>query len=197
MLIRSKARLIEAETKEAAFEALATDLTAIIVGDAGITRRKHRAVANALVAYTKSGVTVILGLFMSSFTTPSDFNRMMTNVWSLPWAFGSYSREDSPFSAAASTDRVKGAQLPETINIKAVYLQNVAAEAKIYARGERVTPRTMTQQLLEQYEETDSTGETAVAFERVGEGYLGWIGDVNAEEELDAVYMALLGLGSS
>lgn len=118
----------------------------------------------------------------------------MQVVWYLPWSFGSYSRKDSPLNEAAKTDRIQGAPIPTTINIKAVYLQNVAAEEKIYARGECITPRLLTQSLLDRYEETDATGEAAVAFGSVGAGYLGWIGDVNAEEQLDRVYLALLGL---
>jgi hypothetical protein len=193
-VIRSKANLIEAETTEAAYAALATDLTAVFIGDGVITKRKHRELANALVAYTKDGGTVLLGCLMSSFSAPSEFNRMMEAVWSLPWRFGSYSREDSTLNETASTDRITGAPVPKTINVKAVYLQKVAPQEKIYARGERITPRTMTQKLLEQYEETDATGEAAVAFGSVGEGHLGWIGDVNSEEQLDSVYLALLGL---
>lgn len=193
-LIRSRAKLVEAETKQAAYAALSTGINAVLVSDAGITKRKHRELANALVAYTKDGGTVLLGCLMSSFSTPPDFNRMMSSVWSLPWRSGSYSREDSPLNEAASTDRIRGAGLPKMINVKAVYLQHVSAEDKIYARGERITPRTMTQQLLEQYEEEDESGQAAVAFGSVGKGYLGWIGDVNSEEELDPVYLALLGL---
>lgn len=193
-LIRSRAKLVEAETKQAAYAALSTGINAVLVSDAGITKRKHRELANALVAYTKDGGTVLLGCLMSSFSTPPDFNRMMSSVWSLPWRSGSYSREDSPLNEAASTDRIRGVGLPKMINVKAVYLQHVSAEDKIYARGERITPRTMTQQLLEQYEEEDKSGQAAVAFGSVGKGYLGWIGDVNSEEELDPVYLALLGL---
>lgn len=193
-LIRSKAKLVEAMTKQAAYAALATNISAVLVGDAAITKQKHRELASAPVAYTKDGGTVLLGCFLSSSSTPPDFNRMMQAIWSLPWRFGSYSREDSPLSEAASTDRIKRAPLPKMINVKAVYLQNVAAEEKIYARGDRITPRTMTQQLLEQHEEKDETGQAAVAFGSVGEGYLGWIGDVDFEEQLDPVYLALLGL---
>jgi hypothetical protein len=80
------------------------------------------------------------------------------------------------------------------INIRAVYLQNVAAEEKFYARVERITPRTMTQQLLERYEEEDPTGGEGIAFGSVGKGHLGWIGDLNFEEELDSISFALLGL---
>jgi hypothetical protein len=193
-LIRSKARLVEAKTKEAAYAALATNIAAVLVGDAAITKRQHRELASALVAYTKDGGTVLMGCLMSSFASPPNFNRMMESVWSLPWRFGSYSREDSSFNEMANIDSTRSAPLPKTINVKAVYLQNVAAEEKLYARGERVTQRTMTQQLLEQYEQEDATGEAAVAFGSVGEGHLAWIGDVNSEEELDPVYMALLGL---
>lgn len=118
----------------------------------------------------------------------------MEVVWSLPWRFGSYSREYSSLNEAASTHRIRGAPVSKMMNVKAVYLQNVAEEAKIYARGERITPRTAVQCLVDRYEETDATGEAAVAFGSVGAGRLGWIGDVNSEEQLDPVYLALLGL---
>jgi hypothetical protein len=88
-LIRSKARLVEAETKQTAYAALATNLTAVLVGDGAITRRKHRGLANALENYTKDGGTVILGCFVSSFSAPLDLDRMMKSVWSLPRSYGS------------------------------------------------------------------------------------------------------------
>jgi hypothetical protein len=90
-LIRSKESLVEAETKQVARAALATNLTAVLVGDGAITRRKHPDLTNALGASTKDGGTVILGFFMSSFSAPPDFDRMMKSVWSLPWGYGSYS----------------------------------------------------------------------------------------------------------
>jgi hypothetical protein len=86
---------------------------------------------------------------------------------------------NSSLNEATSTDQIKGAPLPKMINVKAVYLKSMAAEGKIYVRGERITPRTITQQLLEQYEEEDATGEAVVAFGSVGKRHLGWIGDVN------------------
>jgi hypothetical protein len=136
-LIRSKARLVEAEAKQTAYAAFATNLTAVLVRDGAITRRKHRDLANPLGAYTK-------------FSAPPDFGRMLKSVWSLPWRYGSYSREDSPLNEATSTDQIKGAPLPKMINVRAVYLKSVAAEEKFDVRGERITPRTVTQQLLEQ-----------------------------------------------
>jgi hypothetical protein len=139
-LIRSKARLVEAETKQAAYAALATGVAPVLVGDGAITKRKHRELAHALVTYTKDSGTVLLGGLMSCFSTPPDFDRMMQTVWSLPWRHGSYSREDSPLNGAASTGRIRRARLPKTVNVKAVYLKNVAAQDKIYARGERITP---------------------------------------------------------
>lgn len=192
--IRGQAKLIEAETKQAAYAALSTGIKAVLVGDAAITKRKHRELASALVAYTNDGGVVLLGCLMSSFSTPRDFNRMMSCVWSLPWRFGNYSREESTLNEAVNADPIQGGALPKMINVKAVYLQHVAARDKIYAWGERITPRTKIQQLLEQYEEEDELGQAAVAFGSVGNGYLGWIGDVNLEKELDPVYLALLGL---
>jgi len=119
-LIRSKARLVEAETKQATYDALATGVAAVLVGDGAITKRKHRELAHALVAYTKDGGTVLLGCLMSCFSAPPDFNRMMQTVWSLPWRYGNYSREGSSLNEAASTDRTTRAPLRKMINVKAV-----------------------------------------------------------------------------
>jgi hypothetical protein len=41
------------------------------------------------------------------------------------------SRENPSLNEATSTDQIKGGPLPKMINIKAVYLQNVAAEEKV------------------------------------------------------------------
>jgi hypothetical protein len=68
-------------------------------------------------------------------------------------------REDSFLIEAATNDRIHQARLPKMINVKAVYLRIVADEVKIYARGERTTPRTM--------------GQAVVAFGSFSRGYLG------------------------
>lgn len=68
--IRANARLVEAETKQAAYDALATNVTAVLVQDAAITKRKHRELASAVVAYAKDGGTVLLGCFMSPLHVP-------------------------------------------------------------------------------------------------------------------------------
>ncbi|KAF7507305.1 hypothetical protein GJ744_010739 [Endocarpon pusillum] len=185
--------MVEAEKKPAAYAALSTGINAVLVSDAAITKRRNRELADAHVAYTKDWGPVLFGCLMSTFSTPTDFNRMMRSVSSLPWRVGSCLHDDSPLNEAASTDRSRGVGLLKMIYVKGVYLQHVSAADQIYARDECITPSTMLQQLLEQYVE-DMSGQAAVAFGSVGKGYLGWIGDVNSQEELDPVYLALLGL---
>jgi hypothetical protein len=90
------------------------------------------------------------------------------------------SEEDSFLNEAAATNHIHEARLPKMIDVKTFYLRNVADEVKIYARRERTTPRTM--------------GHAAVTFGFVGRGYLGWIRNVNFEEQLGSFCPALLGL---
>jgi len=42
--------------------------------------------------------------------------------------------------------------------------------------------------------QSSNTSECPVAFAKVGDGWLGYIGDVNAEEESDNVVLGMLGL---
>ena len=175
--LRAKATVIEAKSAIEAHEALQSNPTAVLVTDAAITDAKHRPTAQALAQYAQTGGTVVLGGLMSSFATPPDFDAMMKDVWKLPWKFGSYTRDEAHLAGAALAWKLEGATkvtLSLAIHLKAVWLADVAQGDRVY------TPKYQAQ------------GEAAVAFARCGEGFVGWVGDVNSQNELDAVYVTML-----
>jgi hypothetical protein len=101
------------------------------------------------------------------------FNRLFARI-GLPWKRGSYTRETVKLRDAAAGPQLKG-RLPATYSQKALFVQNVTRSAVWYAQS-------------------DSSSEAAVVLAAVGQGKLGYIGDVNGEEETEDVVLAMCGL---
>ncbi|RMZ85141.1 hypothetical protein DV738_g37, partial [Chaetothyriales sp. CBS 135597] len=161
---------------------------AILVTDANIATPRNRIVSEMLVEFAQNGGTVVHGGSFSSMIRPPDFNRLLEKTWNLPWKFGSYHRTIVALNKVA--DGIPpGVKLPSSYSQKAVFLTNVNKNAAWYLPTEDSV--------------VDSavfapnpvpTNETPIVFAKVGKGWLGYIGDVNAEEGSDAVVLAMLGL---
>ena len=81
------------------------------------------------------------------------------------------------------------ADLPEEIEMKAVRIKGVDKKDFVYA----TTPDSMIEELAKA-EFAHKPDEAAVVFTSVGNGHLGYIGDVGAEDGTTDVVMAMLGL---
>ena len=81
------------------------------------------------------------------------------------------------------------AGLPEKYSQKAVFLKNVAKEAAVYlpSRDSRIESAVFSPEPVD-------CEQTPVVLAKVGEGWLGYVGDVNAESESDRVVLAMCGL---
>lgn len=71
---------------------------------------------------------------------------------------------------------------------KAVFLQHVAPENAWYVPPPGSTSESRV------FRPRPVSAETAVAFRKVGEGWLGYTGDVNIEEETTMAVLAMMGL---
>eukprot|EP01114_Cavostelium_apophysatum_P014995 TRINITY_DN4004_c0_g1_i1.p1 TRINITY_DN4004_c0_g1~~TRINITY_DN4004_c0_g1_i1.p1 ORF type:complete len:263 (+),score=7.41 TRINITY_DN4004_c0_g1_i1:25-789(+) len=92
--------------------------------------------------------------------------------WNLPWTHGSYHRETFQLNLRCNVLPASLHQLPPTYNVKAM--------------GLRVPPTHMLY-----YEDQDpvKVDSAPVVFQKYGEGYVGYIGDVNFEDKsLDILY---------
>ena len=81
--------------------------------------------------------------------------------------------------------------LPNSYSQKAVFLTNVASDDCVY----RPSSDSVTQSLVFP-PEPSNPNEAAVAFTKVGEGWLGYIGDVNNEQGSRAVILSMLELAA-
>ncbi|KAJ1324685.1 ribonuclease HI [Microdochium nivale] len=172
--IASKTTFERVSSCEAALEELscAPLSTVILVADAAITHRQ--ALREAVLDRLHAGATVILAGQFSTSVAPGQFDRLMGHL-GLPWKRGSYERTNLRLRRSAAGDAGASGRLPVTYSAKAVYLEKVAAPGVWYTHEH--DPR-----------------QAAVALARVGQGRLGYMGDVNGETHSNQVVLALCGL---
>ncbi|KAL9617986.1 MAG: hypothetical protein Q9204_008443, partial [Flavoplaca sp. TL-2023a] len=164
-------------------------LRAILVVDGGLTvGKEHIALQKQLSSYAQAGGTVIFCCLFSSFSKPSNFNRMFQS-FELPWEFGAYHR--TTFYLSQNTKSVLGHQraieLEREYSMKAVHLKHTPVDARLYVPIEqsRTESRVFPPSAVDQE-------EMPAAFSRHGSGWIGYVGDVNNEQGSRALIMALL-----
>lgn len=160
----------------------------IFVPDAGITKRRNNAITQRLVQFVRIGGTVIFGGVFSSLIRPPDFDRYFEKSWSLPWKYGSYHRTTVHLNTSSFGRPESG--LPLSYSQKAVNVKNIASVSAWYLPGE---DSVVESRVFDADPIADKT-QAPVVFLKVGKGYLGYTGDVNAEEETAVVVLAMLRL---
>ena len=176
-LMRSKATLIEVTDNSELSQALADKPTAVFVLDGDIFLSSNWATARQLVNYTTGGGTVVLGGLTAMTVMPNAFNATIWHIWDLPWRcsyHGCYEAFLSGFAIADKMESKNTISLPVSTSGAAVCLSGVDREDRVYAQ----------MQLAE--------SPTLVALTHYGSGFVGWVGDVNCQEELDQVNLTML-----
>lgn len=136
------------------------------------------------------GTGVVMGQF-PAFVNPQEMKPFFGQV-GLPWSAASYTRSTHVLNRESLSDKTAACLAPQ-ISQKALSVNNVSGASAWYIADDgydheddessRPAPKT-----------TKTMVEAAVAFARVGEGKLGYIGDVNAEQDLNAVILAMCGI---
>jgi hypothetical protein len=156
----------------------------------GIMDAEHQELAGKIVEYAKAGGIVVYGGCMSSFSPPLDLGAMFRSTWALKWEAGSYHRttvtlNPSAVSLGGSSEGLQPSYSQKTLNLKNVKAVNCwylpTGDSHIESRVFPPTP-------------IDSLAETPVAFRQVGEGWIGYTGDVNAEEGTTRVVLRMFNL---
>jgi hypothetical protein len=161
---------------------------AILITDEALTLTKNAPVWNAVLKYVRlGGRAVIMGHF-ACFVTPSSVKPFFAKA-GLQWEQGSYHRTTLMLNPQAVGSDLASKLLPE-YNQKAVFLKNPIWTDSWYVTSENST----LDSLVFPADNVHNTGESPVILASVGEGKLGYIGDVNVEEESDAVVLAMCGL---
>lgn len=150
-------------------------IVAVLLIDAYVvTKPEHTKVAQKLVSYAKNGGTVVMAGQLPSHMRPDDFNRAMKNTWGMNWQSGSYFR--STFQLNSAHDIAKrNPKLVDSYSMKALHLVNIQAKDAVYA-------------------ENLPANEAPVVYAKLGQGFVGYVGDVNSETSSETVIMAMLGV---
>ncbi|KAJ5651171.1 uncharacterized protein N7484_004894 [Penicillium longicatenatum] len=160
----------------------------ILIADEALTLDEYAHVWEAVCRCVRQGSTAdLMGLF-SSFVRPLDIKPFFSKA-GLPWEGRTYVRTTLTINRAATGDEL-AARLPPSYSQKAVFIKNVAHSDRWYTTDASsvVEPRVFGPS------PAHNPGQSPVIMARVGMGRLGYVGDCNAEEETDAVILAMCGL---
>lgn len=126
----------------------------------------------------RGGTLLLCGLY-SSQTTPSDMHDLFAAM-GVPWQRVNYHRTTFAVApAAVASAGLDAGLLPQEVCAKAVTLEGVTPEAALYVTAQGATLEGIGAAVWGA--QPVPTGEAAVALQRVGEGYFGFVGDVNGE----------------
>lgn len=163
--------------------------SAVLVTDEALAAYKeNRHVWEAVLQYVRQGGTAIVMGHFSSFTRPAKIKPFFAKA-GLPWEAGKYLRTTLKLNQSAVGPSVAGT-LPREYSQKAVFLRNVAPAHTWYYSDDN----SVVESLVFSPTPANVEGETPVALTNIGDGKLGYVGDVNTEEGSTAVILAMCGL---
>ena len=151
--------------------------SAVLITDPEIVERKHKVLLGKLVDYAKSGGTVIFCGLFSGFITVPDLARFFSTSWSLPWKSGSYARNSFVLNSSRSARLKNNREILPSYHMKALHITGATRDSAVYI------PETG-------YRSTESP----ILFTPFGQGFLGYIGDVNAEIGSIRIILAMCNL---
>ena len=161
----------------------------IIATDGALTRRKFSKQRTEAIQFVQDGGTLIFGLGFPSFTKPSEYGDLFS-AFDIPWRAGEYHRTE--FDLNATAESIASVALPPGYSQKALHLKNVERKDAIYlpSSSSRIQSAVFPPDPIQ-----DLT-QTPTAFRQYGSGKLGYVGDVNMEEETQQVLLAMCGLSN-
>lgn len=159
----------------------------VLVADPGIIKAKND-VSQKLADYVRNGGTLVLGGCFSSHIRPSDLGSYMRGKWDLPWEVGSYHRTTMFLNREVVNRPASG--LLSSYSHKAVFLKNVDPNMAWYV----ATDRSEIESLVPMPGPGIDHSQTSIAFAKFGNGWIGYVGDVNGEQGTTAVVLEMLGL---
>lgn len=185
--VKSKTEYSKVEDTESAITVLSRrpPPSAILIPDEGMTGRDSLAEWDAVLKYIRIGGTAIVFGGFPSFAQFDDIKAFFARA-GLPWDIGSYTRATLVINKSVVVRHGADADtLPATCYQKALFLKNVAPEHMWYRVADEEEPF------------MPSRGEAAVVLGNVGDGKLGFVGDVDGEAETQKIIAAMCGLNDT
>ena len=192
-VLEEKASFTEVLEPRAAIQGLSATPRpdAVLVSDAAITSRENLDLLTVLVAYAREGGVVVLGMQFSNHLPLDGRSRAFFTRWGLPrWSPGSYHRTTfvpNPAGVPAPLD--VHALLP-SYSMKAVHIKGAAHGDAVYL------PTASSRVESHVFAPSRITGaqESPALFARVGQGHLGYAGDVNGEQGTTRLLLEMCGV---
>jgi hypothetical protein len=188
--LSERAQLQRTRQPEPSLRVLSENPKAVFLTDGALTTAKHASLWDAVLQYARNGGTVIcMGWFSSSVAFP-DFKTFFAKA-GLPWEGSSYVRCNTSLNRD-HIPRNLDVSLEPIYSQKAVSLKGVDPSSAWY----NPTSGSTTQSMVFAPEAVDITN-CPVAMASVGQGKLGYVGDVNGERGSTLVVLAMSGLYST
>jgi hypothetical protein len=147
-------------------------------------------VLQKVILYVQSGGLAIAGLHFPNFTSPDELENFFTSAFELPWRSGDYHRTEFEFNRSCALPYgVMPSSLPGPYSMKTLHIKDARLDEKIFVPVRNAH----TQSHVFPPAPVDPT-QAAVTGAKIGNGYVVYCGDVNAEEGSDKVILALCGL---
>ncbi|OCH91987.1 hypothetical protein OBBRIDRAFT_833801 [Obba rivulosa] len=179
--LRKNATVTEVLSSSAAKRALASSSpSAVLVMDSAISKPAHKALLAQLVQYARTGGRVVIGAQFSNYLGLGD-GRQFFSQWGLTsWDVGSYYRTTVALNPAGVPAPLDAKSLFPEYSMKALYIKGATPGDAVYLP----TPSSHVESMVfANVRLTESEQEESPAvFTRVGDGYLGYVGDVNGEQ---------------
>jgi hypothetical protein len=190
-ILDRSAQLKRAESPERALSYLENNKPkAIIVTDEGLTEVGNASVLAKVVSYARSGGLVIIGLHFPCFANDEGFRLVFKDGFGLPWMPGEYHQGDFQFNPACSLPTTTlEAKLPRSYRMRVLNVK----DAMPHERSFIPVLTAQTQPPILPPAEFDQS-QAPVAGAKVGNGFLAYIGDLNAAPGSDDIVLALCGL---
>lgn len=143
-----------------------------------------------VISYVENGGLAIAGLHFPNFVRPDEFDHFFASALELPWKSGDYHRTEFEFNRSCVLPQgVKATSLPGPYSMKTLHIKGARTHEKIFVPVRNAR----TQSLVFPPTPVDPT-QAAVTGAKIGNGYVVYCGDVNAEEGSDKVILSLCGL---
>ena len=150
---------------------------------------EKRLLANAIVTFTKNGGITVFGVAFPGNATPPDFNDFFENFWALPRKFGDYVRTTLVLNKQARL-KVKGGNhyVADQYSMKAVHVKGIAQEDLLYVTD----ANSVRESFVFGPEKINTNGSGPAVVAQYGHGRIGYLGNVNNEEESQVLLFAML-----
>lgn len=160
----------------------------VFVADGGIANPKCEVISQRLVQYAACGGTVVFGGSFAS-SKKEDMEKILKQTWDLPWELGSSHRTTLALNPDAVTSTLQS-RLLDSYSQKALYVYGMQPSEAWYLP----TESSIAKEWVPIPEPIGEFNESPVVFARCGNGHVGYIGDVQAEEGTMLAILAMLGI---